>query len=108
HSVPQPVTVPDRRARSGSVTRGQSAENDGGDSFMKIRHDFPFAVSLQEHVWIPMPDGARLAARIWIPKGAERNPVPAILEYIPYRKRDYTRIRDGINHPWFAGHGYAS
>ncbi len=35
------------------------------------------------------------------------NPVPAILEYLPYRKRDGTYERDALTHPYFAGHGYA-
>ncbi|MFU8815580.1 MAG: CocE/NonD family hydrolase, partial [Pseudomonadales bacterium] len=35
------------------------------------------------------------------------HPVPALIEYIPYRKRDITRGRDEINHPYMAGHGYA-
>ena len=52
-----------------------------------------------------MPDGVRLAARIWLPEGA--GAVPAILEYIPYRKRDMVRARDEGNHPFFAAHGYA-
>jgi putative CocE/NonD family hydrolase len=34
--------------------------------------------------------------------------VPAILEYIPYRKRDFTRARDEPMHHYFAGHGYAA
>ena len=34
-------------------------------------------------------------------------PVPAILEYLPYRKRDATAARDELTHPYFAGHGYA-
>src|SRR5690625_7363371 len=55
-----------------------------------------------------MSDGTRLAARIWLPVDAEQNPVPAILEYIPYRKNDFTAIRDSLRHPYFAGHGYAS
>ena len=54
-----------------------------------------------------MPDGARLAARVWLPADAERHPVPAIVEYIPYRKRDGTAWRDGIMQPYVAGHGYA-
>jgi putative CocE/NonD family hydrolase len=33
--------------------------------------------------------------------------VPAILEYLPYRKRDGTVDRDATTHPYFAGHGYA-
>ena len=57
---------------------------------------------------IPMPDGCRLAARIWLPLDAEARPVPALLEYMPYRKRDFTRPRDEPLHHYFAGHGYAS
>jgi predicted acyl esterase len=34
--------------------------------------------------------------------------VPAILEYIPYRKRDGTRGRDEPMHGYFAAHGYAA
>ena len=54
---------------------------------------------------IPMSDGVRLAARIWRPDG--RGPVPAILEFIPYRKGDGTRQRDERMHPWWAARGYA-
>lgn len=32
--------------------------------------------------------------------------MPAIVDYIPYRKRDLTRERDELNHPYIAGHGY--
>ena len=45
-----------------------------------------------------MPDGMRLSARIWLPEDAEATPVPAILEYIPYRKRDLMRARDEPMH----------
>ena len=57
--------------------------------------------------WIPMPDGTRLAARLFLPEDAEVRPVPAILEYIPYRRRDSTRDGDNLTHPWFAQQGYA-
>jgi hypothetical protein len=57
--------------------------------------------------WIPMSDGRRLAARLWIPDDAEAAPVPAILEYIPYRRRDGTRLGDEPMHRWFAANGYA-
>ncbi|MDX1401059.1 MAG: CocE/NonD family hydrolase, partial [Kiloniellales bacterium] len=60
-----------------------------------------------ENLWIRLPDGCRLAARIWLPEDAEDNPVPAILEYLPYRKRDGTVARDARTHPYFAAHGYA-
>jgi putative CocE/NonD family hydrolase len=61
-----------------------------------------------EHVWIPMPDGVRLSARIWMPTHIAPEGVPAILEYIPYRKADMVRARDERNHPWFAMNGYVS
>ena len=44
---------------------------------------------------------------MWLPVDAEEDPVPAILEYLPYRKRDGTAERDELTHPYFAGHGYA-
>ena len=56
---------------------------------------------------IPLPDGTRLSARVWIPDFAETEPVPAILEYLPYRKSDGTIDRDDTMHPWFAAQGYA-
>ena len=54
---------------------------------------------------IPMPDGVELAADLYIPadlRPGER--VPALLEYLPYRKDD-----DEANyaaHAYFARHGY--
>ena len=71
-----------------------------------IRDEFPNQVIEIEHTWIPMSDGIRLSARIWMPEYAVNNPVPAILEYIPYRKRDGTRVRDDCRHRYWAGHGY--
>ncbi len=61
---------------------------------MRIVEDFPQQVRVIENVWIPMSDGCRLAARIWLPENAQRHPVPALLEYVPYRKRNFTRMRD--------------
>ena len=74
---------------------------------MKIVREFAHKVVQQENVWIPMPDGVRLAARLWLPESARFEPVPAIFEYIPYRKRDSMRSRDTQIYTYFAGHGYA-
>jgi predicted acyl esterase len=68
---------------------------------------FPRAVRLIDHTLIPLKDGTSLAARIWLPEDAGQTPVPAILEYLPYRKRDGTYERDALTHPYLAGHGYA-
>ncbi len=67
--------------------------------------EFPNQIEEFSHVPIEMPDGVRLSARIWRPKTG--GPVPAILEYLPYRKRDGTAERDALTHPYLAGHGYA-
>lgn len=72
---------------------------------MHIRTRFPYDTA-HEDVWIPLPDGTRLYARIWRPITDE--PVPALLEYLPYRLSDWTAPRDRQRHPWYAGHGYAS
>ncbi len=68
----------------------------------------PRRVEVIEHAWIPMSDGCRLSARLWLPEHAQAHPVPAVLEYIPYRKSDATAVRDSTIHPYLAGHGYAS
>ena len=74
---------------------------------MQIRTDFPRKIKVIEDQHIIMSDGCRLSARIWMPEDAEDDPVPMILEHLPYRKRDGTIARDEISHPWMAGHGYA-
>jgi putative CocE/NonD family hydrolase len=74
---------------------------------LRIVRDFPRQVREIENLWISMPDGVRLGARVWLPEDAGRKPVPAILEYIPYRKRFGTAARDALTHPYLAGHGYA-
>ena len=45
---------------------------------------------------------------MWLPADAEQAAVPAILEYLPYRKGDAFAARDARHHPYFAGHGYAA
>ena len=75
---------------------------------MRALESLPKKVMEIENVFIPLSDGVRLAARIWLPADADSHPVPAILEYLPYRKRDRTIDRDALTHPYFAGHGYAA
>ncbi len=64
------------------------------------------AVRRIDHAWIPVRDGTRLSARIWLPEDADSSPVPAILEYIPYRKGDATAPRDAALHGQLAPHGF--
>ncbi|WP_193105767.1 CocE/NonD family hydrolase [Brachybacterium sp. FME24] len=89
---------------------------------MRTVTSFPYETQETEHLWIEMSDGVRLAARLWRPVSADDSggapasddapatdiePVPGILELIPYRQRDLTAQRDSIHHPYMAGHGYA-
>ena len=75
---------------------------------IKTVKKFPHKIKEVENFWIPLSDGVKLAARMWIPVDAEKKPVPAVLEYLPYRKRDGTIVRDALTHPYLAGHGYAA
>src|SRR5262245_39876169 len=73
----------------------------------RIVTDLPHRVRVIEAGWITLADGTRLAARLWVPDDAEQRPVPALLEYLPYRQRDSMRQRDTPMHHYLAGHGYA-
>jgi uncharacterized protein len=72
-----------------------------------IVREFPRSVRVIENTWIPLSDGTRLAAKIWLPADADTDPVPAVFEFLPYRKRDGTAARDELLYPYLAGHGYA-
>ncbi|MPY80014.1 MAG: CocE/NonD family hydrolase [Actinophytocola sp.] len=77
---------------------------------MRVRRlaELPHNVVVHPHVWIPMADGSRLSARIWLPEDDDRqHPVPGILEYHPYRKNDRFLEGDDEQHRYFAAHGYA-
>ena len=74
---------------------------------MRVVTEFPRQIIDDPDMGIVLPDGCRLSARVWMPVDAGENPVPAVLEYIPYRKRDGTIARDERIHPYVAGHGYA-
>jgi uncharacterized protein len=58
-----------------------------------------------EEAWIPMPDGVRLAATLYLPDRGD-GPWPAVLEYLPYRKDDWTLKRDLALYPYLVDRGY--
>ncbi|MGA8151613.1 MAG: CocE/NonD family hydrolase [Terriglobales bacterium] len=60
-----------------------------------------------ETAWIPMKDGVRLAATLYMPDGAKpEEKFPAILEYHPYRKDDSMAAGDYAFYTYFAHRGY--
>ena len=52
-----------------------------------------------------MKDGVRLAATLFVPKAGSGEKFPPLLEYLPYRKDDFTAYADE-RHAWFAQRGY--
>lgn len=74
---------------------------------VRIVRELPMEVAFTPTEWIVLGDGTRLAASIWRPVTADGAPVPAILEYLPYRRADQTAPRDEVVAAYFAGHGYA-
>ncbi|MGB0900960.1 CocE/NonD family hydrolase [Halocynthiibacter sp.] len=63
-------------------------------------------ITIHRDMGIPLSDGTRLSAQVWMPEGCDTTPLPAILEYLPYRKSDGTAARDHGMHLHFAQHGY--
>ena len=56
---------------------------------------------------IRMQDGVRLAANLFMPEGAQAGDrFPALFEYLPYRKDDWTAQRDFGLHSYFVRRGY--
>src|SRR5262249_32118997 len=54
---------------------------------------------------IPVRDGTELAATLYLP-AQPAGPVPALLEYLPYRKDDAMLARDYELYGYLAAHGY--
>ncbi|ELU09296.1 hypothetical protein CAPTEDRAFT_170378 [Capitella teleta] len=70
-----------------------------------------FPVTVLPHVLVPLPDGVHLSLKIWFPSNDEtllREAYPVVMEYLPYRKSDFTVPRDYRRHAWMTSHGYVS
>jgi predicted acyl esterase len=69
----------------------------------------PYGVRMVQ-AWIPMSDGVKLSATLYMPEGGKKKDekFPALLEYLPYRKDDAMAARDYPIHSYFAARGYVS
>ena len=64
-----------------------------------------YDIELKE-VWIPMPDGNKLAADLYMPQTSDSNQkFPVLLEYIPYRKDEHRKSRYPV-FSYFVQRGY--
>ena len=64
-----------------------------------------YSMELKE-AWIPLPNGVRLAADLYMPRGAAAgDKFPVLLEYLPYRKTE-ARVRNWPMYSYFVERGY--
>ena len=74
---------------------------------VRVVHEFPRRVDVREQVWIPLADGTRLAARIWLPDDARPTPCRPSSSTSPTASTTARRAATTSRWRWFAGHGYA-
>jgi putative CocE/NonD family hydrolase len=94
---------------------GTAAQIRPGSAPQSIDHPSPpptYAGIKKVQTWIPMKDGVRLAVNLFMPDGPADvkadEKFPAILEYLPYRKDDWSLQRDVELHSYFVRRGYVS
>ena len=68
---------------------------------------FPKAVRVIEYTLIPLKDGTKLAARIWLPEDADRIPFLRSSNICLIVSASGTYERDALMYRYLAGHGYA-
>ncbi len=68
-----------------------------------------YATMKKVQTTIAMKDGVRLAVNLYMPDGAKAgDKFPVILEYLPYRKDDWSLARDWNLHSYFVRRGYVA
>jgi len=87
--------------------------NRSSTTVQKSRYPPQYAGVKTVQAWIPMKDGVRLAVNLYMPDGPlpgahPGEKFPAILEYLPYRKDDWTLARDWDLHSYFVRRGYVT
>ena len=65
-----------------------------------------YTVRVIQNMFIPMADGVRLGATLYMPDSSEDGPFPAVVEYDPYRKDDNKVARNWQTHSYLARKGY--
>ena len=80
----------------GTLTLALLTQSRGATAQNPPRESAPLYAGVHiEEQWIPMPDGVRLAVNLFTPEGAKAGEkFPALLEYLPYRKDDWSAERD--------------
>eukprot|EP00873_Tetraselmis_striata_P015498 jgi/Tetstr1/435762/TSEL_024655.t1 len=93
-----------------AMSVGLPASTAASDLRIVSTDEMPFDVDEVPHTWIPMSDGTKLAARVWLPVvrgGGRQHRGPVAVEVLPYRKGDGSAEVDALVWPYLAGHGVA-
>ncbi len=98
------IAVRGRKAKPSREPRGPTERKAPAHGESATSPPYGFHV---DEVWIPVRDGIRLAANLFLPEGAPAEQrFPPLLEYLPYHKDDGTIARDYPIHGYFARRGY--
>jgi predicted acyl esterase len=89
------------------LTLGWLAITTGAYSQPRLPNITHEGIEIKE-VWIPMPDGVRLAASLFMPADREATAkFPVLLEYLPYRKDESRKGRFAL-FSYFVSRGYVA
>jgi uncharacterized protein len=94
-------------AGGGAPQEALAEQSDRFTAWRQSGHFGPRQIKNLETVWVTMRDEVKLAVRIILPVDAERDPVPAVMTYQPYRRRDLSRGWEERAY-YLASHGYAA
>ena len=75
-------------------------------TFVQPQGHTDYPIRIVRNIEIPMADGVRLGAALYLPDAPNDGPFPAIVEYHPYRKDDNKIPRDWRTHSYLARKGY--
>jgi putative CocE/NonD family hydrolase len=75
-------------------------------TFIQRQNYTDYPVRIIHNIEIPMSDGVRLGATLYMPDAPQDGPFPAVVEYHPYRKGDNKIPRDWRTHSYLARKGY--
>ena len=84
------------------------ADGVAADHYLKVREQVPDPTNLEFTVEYPGKPPIRLAAHYWYNANTLESGrrCPAIVEFLPYRRRDGTMYSDAKMYPWYAAHDY--
>ena len=87
---------------------GQAWAGNADAAFRQVRDKVPDPENIFFEVAYPGKSPIRLAGHFWFNEATRKagKKCPAIVEFLPYRRRDGTMAADAKMYPWFAAQDY--